>query len=59
MSADHWRPESLLNRSRTVTCSDGVPFHSVIQVEAGMSMSRSPSAWAMPTSTLVIDFVTE
>ena len=49
----------MLNRSRTVTFADSVPCHSVIHFDAGSSICRSPSACAMPTRTLVTDFVTE
>ena len=59
MARLHSRPESLLKMSRTFTASDGVPFHSVIHVDAGSLMSRSPSSWAMPTNVLATDFVME
>ncbi len=42
-----------------VTLSLGVPCHSVMYFDAGSSIVRSPSACAMPTSMLVMDFVTE
>ena len=42
-----------------MTSSDSVPCQSGIQVDAGSSIWRDPSAWAIPTSVLVIDLVTE
>src|SRR5512146_348711 len=55
----HCRPESLLSRSRTVTAAAGVPLHWGIHFDALSLIFRSPSSCAMPTSTLVMDFVTE
>ena len=42
-----------------MTSADGVPSHCGMYVAAGSVMSTSPSSCAMPTSMLVIDFVTE
>src|SRR4029453_16797895 len=53
------RPESMLNRSRTATASEGVPFHSGIQVDALEPIRSLPSSCAIPTSVLANDFVTE